>query len=262
MPNRIIFTLICLLFFVIYAVPVYAAMDNTGDDIGERVREPVRESVEIRKQTQKEDEAWQNEKERLIAHYDRLREENARLEKDEAALENDIAATGQRIKKKETELAGIAQLTEGIDPFLHEMMIRIETLVEEGMPFLQKERAQRVERLNEMMADPDMQISEKFRRIMEALLVEAEYGNTIEVYQETIDVSGRFMLVNIFRLGRINLFYQSMDQQQNGYFDIAANQWKTLPKTYNRAISSAIDIGAKRQPVEILNLPLGRMVIK
>lgn len=67
----------------------------------------------------------------------------------------------------------------------------------------------RLTRLVELRDDPEVPVSEKFRKVLEALLVETEYGNTIEVYQETINTGGGEMLVDIFRLGRVGLFYQS-----------------------------------------------------
>jgi hypothetical protein len=40
---------------------------------------------------------------------------------------------------------------------------------------------------------------------------------------------------------------------------VAARSWTPLPPSFDRALRTAIDIAAKRQPVELLNLPLGRM---
>ena len=252
---------ICAFFLLFSAYPCLA--DTPGNsDMGEQIREPVRESVEIRKQTQEQNEQWQREKQILTARYDRLQEENRRLEAQVHALEENVAATRSRVERKEKQLADIGQVTDGIEPFLRELAGRIEALMEEGPPFLKEERKQRLERLNEVIAGPDLSVSEKYRKAMEALLVEAEYGNTIEVYQQTIDADGRTLLANIFRLGRTSLFYQTMDRQESGWFNVAENRWETLPKTHNRAIAAAIDIGARRQPVELLTLPLGRLVVK
>jgi hypothetical protein len=269
MFNKIVISWVSILCFTILLSVPCLADNGSGINIGEKVREPVRESVEIRKQTQAENEAWQKDKEELIVRYDRLQEENRRLAAKEAGLEKAVAATGKRIERKERQLADIEQITEGINPFLYETIDRIAQLANESMPFLMEERTRRLNNLHKLMDDPEVSTSERFRKVMEALLVEAEYGNTIEVYQETISVPnpasgapGRTMLVNIFRLGRISLFYQTMDQQESGWFDTAGNQWDPLPKTHNRAIASAINIGAKRQPVELLTLPLGRMVVR
>lgn len=261
MADKLSIAWISAFFLLFFAHPCLAESLENGD-IGERVREPVRESVETRRETQEKNEAWQKEKRALTARYDRLKGKNKRLEAKKASLEKDVAAADRRIARKKKQLADITQITDSINPFLREMIGRIETVAGEGLPFLKQEREQRIERLYDLMEEPDETTSEKYRKVMEALLVEAEYGNTIDVYQETITVSDRTILANIFRLGRISLFYQSLDQQESGWFNVAEDRWEELPKTHNRAISAAIDIGAKRQPVALLTLPLGRMVVK
>ncbi|MFO8111947.1 MAG: DUF3450 domain-containing protein [Desulfosalsimonadaceae bacterium] len=261
MTKNTIITITYLFILLFFAWPGFADTLENGD-IGEKIRQPVRESVEIRKQTQKANEQWQKEKQVLASRYDRLQEENKRLAARRDALEENLEATTGRVRRKEKQLADIEQVTGSMAPFLTEMIGRLARLPDEGMPFLKEERARRIQRLREMMSEPDVDASEKYRKVMEALLVEAEYGNTIEVYQETIDVSGRSILANIFRLGRISLFYQTMDQQESGWYDMAAGAWEKLPERHNRAISTAIDIGAKRQPVELVTLPLGRLVVK
>jgi hypothetical protein len=97
---------------------------------------------------------------------------------------------------------------------------------------------------------------------MEALFIEAEYGNTIEVYQEKILLADEDMLVNVLRLGRISLFFETLDQQTAGYFDLAENLWRTLPQSANRDIRIAMEIGYKRRPADIVSLPLGRIGLK
>lgn len=116
-----------------------------------------------------------------------------------------------------------------------------------------------MDRLGSLLGDPGVTVSEKFRKTMEALMVEAEYGRTIEIYQDTITVEGQPLLATVFRLGRIGLFYQTLDHHRSGMFDVAAGAWTPLPSSFDRALRTAIDIAAKRQPVELLNLPLGRM---
>jgi hypothetical protein len=105
-------------------------------------------------------------------------------------------------------------------------------------------------------------ISEKYRKVMEALLVEAEYGFTIEAYQETITIDGQPLLADIFRLGRISLFYQSLDRKRCGFYNAAKGVWQSLDTVHNPAIQAALDIAAKRRPVELLSLPVGRMVLQ
>jgi hypothetical protein len=67
------------------------------------------------------------------------------------------------------------------------------------------------------------------------------------------------MLVDIFRLGRVCLLYQSLDHKSCGFYNVAASAWQPLSGAYNRPIAAAMEIGAKRRPAELLTLPLGRI---
>ena len=57
-------------------------------------------------------------------------------------------------------------------------------------------------------------------------------------------------------------FCQSLDKKTTGYYDVAARKWEKLPGKYNAEIDTAMEIGAKRRPVDLVNLPLGRMSVR
>ena len=239
------------------AVP--AAVLAAKDDVARQVEQPVREAIEIRRAAQQDEEQWREERARLTAAYDALQEERARLDSQRAALAERVAAARARVAAKQAQLAAIDQITDQVAPFLDGLRQGLARRIETDLPFLPEERQRRLENLTTLLEDPGISASDKFRKVFEALLVEAEYGNTIEVYQEEITVEGRSMLVHIFRLGRIGLYYQSLDRQTCGFFNAADAAWQPLDAAANRTLQTAIDIGAKRKPVEILNLPLGRI---
>ncbi len=228
----------------------------------QRIEEPVRQSIKTRQTTQKAEEKWRFEKEKLVAKFEQLLQEQERLQEQKSNLQQQVESTQKRIVAKERQLNDIEQISSQIRPFLDKLVKELGLQITDGLPFLTAERRHRIDKLEKLMVAPDISISEKYRKVMEALLVEAEYGFTIEAKQETIEVEGQARLVNIFRLGRISLFYQSLDQKHCGFYNVVAKNWQTLPAKHNREIQSAIDIAAKRRPVEILSLPLGRMVTR
>jgi hypothetical protein len=59
----------------------------------------------------------------------------------------------------------------------------------------------------------------------------------------------------------LGLFGLSLDRKQGGFFNPAAGAWHSLSTAYLPALNAAIDIAAKRRPVELLTLPLGRLVV-
>jgi hypothetical protein len=240
---------------VLVVPAVWAETNDTGD----RARESVSQAVDTRQTTQKEEERWRGEKQELLGNYEQLLEEEKRLRVLETQLREETAAAAARIAAKEKEIKDSGEISGRILPFLEELVDRLKETLSSGMPFLVEERTQRIDRLTVLLSDPGVTVSEKYRKAMEALLVEAEYGNSIEVYQQTIAVGGTSRLVNIFRLGRISLFYQSLDQKECGVYEVAASGWQPLSGAFNRVIQTAMEIGAKRRPVELLTLPLGRM---
>ena len=244
-----------------FALAVTAAWPSWAEegDVSRTVRKTVDKAIEIRQSTQKDEENWRLEKEKLTAVYEQLKREQELLQAQNDRLEQVTASARERVAVKEKELNDIERIAAEIDPFLRERVARLRLLVTDDTPFLKSEREQRINRLEDLMEDPETPVSEKFRKTMEALLIEAEYGTTIEVYQDTVEIEGRPTLVNLFRLGRISLFYQTLDHKTCGFYDVAANGWRPLPKSYDHAIQTAIEIGARRRPVELLTLPLGRL---
>ena len=240
------------------AAPAWA--DKT--DFSSKVKKPVNEAIDICKATQEAKEKWMIEKQKLTAVYDQLQEERHRLQLQEDELLQEVAAVRERVAAKEKQLADVAQISEQINPYLNELVDRLRKRFEDDIPFLTDERRRRVEKLEALMEDPRISVNEKFRKVMEAYLIEAEYGNTIEVYQETISIGGQPMLVNVFRLGRISLFYQTQDKKVCGCYDMAEKIWKPLPKSYNLDIQTVIEIGERRRPVELLSMPIGRIVVR
>jgi len=248
-------------FLMLWAVLILSTSPCPARESGfaDRVEKPVSESIRIRQATQRSKEKWRDEKQKEIARFDALKREAQQLEAQEKTLAQRAAETEKRIDEKENQLADIARMQADLAPLMNSQLEQLRQYLTEDLPFLSAERRQRIERLEKLQSDPDVAVSEKFRKVMEALQVEAEYGNTIEVYQQTIRVSGRDRLVNIFRLGRIALFYQSLDQKRCGFFDVATSVWKPLPSSINPNLQAAIEIAAKQRPVEILDLPLGRI---
>lgn len=228
-------------------------------DLSRQVKKPVRQAIDTRQATQQAEEQWRDQKEKHLAEYERLQAARQQLLTRQQQLQQEITAAQERIADKQKQLGDHAQISGQIEPFLKELAGRVRDLVAGDMPFLAAEREQRAAKLTQLMDDPQVPVSDKFRKAMEALLVEAEYGNTIEVYQETITVGDRPALVNVFRLGRVSLFYQTLDQKRCGFYDVSAGGWRALNGAYNRSLHTAMEIGAKRRPVELLALPLGRM---
>jgi hypothetical protein len=99
-------------------------------------------------------------------------------------------------------------------------------------------------------------LSEKYRRILEAYQVETEYGRTIEAYQAALINGDSGRTVDFLRIGRVGLYYLSLDGREAGMWDNKTKQWHVLPTDQNQAVSQGLKVALKQLPPNLLVLPM------
>jgi cell division protein FtsB len=225
------------------------------------VEKHVTTAIDVRQASQKEQEKWDAQRAKLVAEYDRLTAENEILEAENKRMSDRSSALGQAVDQLEQEKIQTRQVREELLPFLAEVQADLTRFVADDIPFLPEERRTRLEKLAALVDDPELPVAEKFRKTMEALGIEAEYGNTIEVYRDRILLGDRRVSGQIFRLGRISLYYLSLDGQEAAVFDVGEHQWRRLDDRFVPEVAAAVEIALKRRTAGILDLPLGRLAI-
>lgn len=144
-----------------------------------------------------------------------------------------------------------------LEPFLETVVDQLEQFVASDLPFLTEERQGRIAFLRESLDDYHLELSEKLRRIFEALLVETEYGRNVSATSQNLILAGRPTTVTLFRLGRTALFYQTADGTESGVWDKATESWKPLTDSTSRTLRRAKDMAERKRAVELLDLPVG-----
>jgi hypothetical protein len=79
------------------------------------------------------------------------------------------------------------------------------------------------------------------------------------VEDQTLNIDGTETQVMIFRLGRVGMFYMSLDESQIGRYNTEKRQWEPLQTDLTRSIKRGIDIGQRKRTAEIIDLPLGAL---
>jgi hypothetical protein len=141
-------------------------------------------------------------------------------------------------------------------PLMLRMIEALDTLVQSDIPFLQQERSQRVTLLRELMDRADVSVAEKYRRILEAYQIEMDYGRTIEAYRDALQAEGFERSVDFVRVGRVGLYYQSLDGAQAGYWDRDAGAWISVDGADRLAIRQALRIARKQMAPELLRVQI------
>ncbi len=167
-----------------------------------------------------------------------------------------LMAQERELASLSSQLERVQSVSRSVTPLMVRMIDAIEQFVTLDVPFLKKEREERVSDLLSMMGRADVTTAEKFRRIMEAYQIENEYGRTIEAYRATIDIDGRETTVDFLRFGRIALAYQSLDEQLSGAWSQEDRTWVPLDSGYRSALRNGLRIARKQAAPDLIRLPL------
>jgi len=219
----------------------------------------VNKTVETQQQTQKQQEAWAEEKSDLGARYRSARAQVEYLEKKKAFEEKEVAELDKSIAELERRLVESVRLNDSLEDSLNAVMGHLENWVSRDIPFLVEERQARLASVRETIAKPSVTGAEKLRRVLEALQVEANYGNVADVSQEKLMVGDEEVFADVIRVGRVSVFWRSPDGKRVGEYDRATRSWIELDGKYVRPINDMREMVLRLRSTKVISLPLGRI---
>lgn len=174
-----------------------------------------------------------------------------------------IRSQDKEINDLQSQIDSIDGIERATLPMLNAMVVNLQVFIEQDTPFLSKERSQRIQRLQRLLDRADVSVAEKYRQILEAYMVEVSYGRTIEAYTSDSDekvygvgatLGGRHLV--FFRLGRIALYYQTLNGLESGLWLPEEQRWQPLTESQNLVLRKAIQIARQQRVPELLDLPL------
>lgn len=171
-------------------------------------------------------------------------------------LKEVIASQVDEKARIEEEIINVQETTQKVAPLMVKMKDSLAAFVEADLPFLADERKKRIENLEELFVKSGVSLSEKYRKVLEAYLVENEYGSTIETYTDSIKLKDQEQSVDFLKVGRVGLYYITKDKKQAGVWDLKANTWKPLSGSERSYVDQAIKVANKQAPPGLLTLPM------
>ncbi len=184
-----------------------------------------------------------------LRQIDQLQTYNTQMERMVATQQAEMESLGR-------EIASIEVTKRQILPFMRQMLDVLGQLVNADTPFLLDERQGRLRELESMMQQAGTSLAEKFRRILEAYQIEMEYGNTIEAYRAELPRASDSRTVELLRIGRTELYYLTLDEQEVGVWDKNQNAWHILPKSNVNFIRQGLRLARKELPPDLIRLPV------
>ena len=171
-------------------------------------------------------------------------------------LQKLIDSQVQEIESIVRQTEEIESIETGALPLMIKMTSTLGEIIDLDVPFLTAEREQRVASLSSLIDRADVTAGEKFRRIMEAYLVEVDYGRTIEAYRGELAMSGEARTVDFLRIGRVGLYYQTLDGEESGHWSARRGEFERLDDSARRPIMLGLRVARKQAPPELLSLPI------
>jgi len=218
----------------------------------------------------KEGQAMTNAGVQSQQRIDKLQEETGDLYQEFKVVNKEIEGlrvyNRQLQKQIDNQLVVINRLSRSIDqvtvrerqmqPLILRMLDSLEQFVELDVPFLPQERQDRIAQLYDVQDRADVTVAEKFRQVLEAYKIESEYGRNSLVYEDSLEIGGVELQVNMLMVGRVALVYQTKDKKLSGVWDQKERNWVELdPGKYANAISNAIKVASGGVP-DMMKLPI------
>ncbi len=141
-------------------------------------------------------------------------------------------------------------------PLIKNMLVSLDEMIQNDIPFLPKERTKRIKRLKRLIKRSDISIASKYRTIIEAYEIETQYGRTIETYNDILENQGLSKNVKFLRIGRIALYYVTENNKESALWDQKTKKWHILDDGYAVKLNKAIKIASKKSVPNLLKLPM------
>ena len=207
--------------------------------------------------SQKSVERLDDESRKMLEEYRLLTQQLQRTTLANDELQSQVEGQSAEIQRITEELQEIDRMRSDIDPLMQQMLETLTELVARDTPFLSDERQARLESLQSANEKRSQEVSERFRQLLEAYQIEADYGRNIEAYQaQLVTQNDQQKMVDFLRLGRVALFYQTLDGKTGGVWDNNKRSWISLESSHMTELTRAIRIARKQLPPDLMVLPM------
>lgn len=199
-----------------------------------------------------------NGTDRLIGQYKNVLKTVDGLKVYNAQMERSIERQMQAMEELTENIKNVTDVKRQVEPLLDRMIDGLESFIRNDLPFQLETRLAGLERVKDLMTNPDIDSSERFRSVFELYQIESDYGRVFQSYQQTMDVNGQERIVDMLMVGRVALLYQTTDGTVSGAYNKETKQFEVVDEaTYRKSITSAIRVANAQEAADkILILPI------
>jgi len=243
--------MVAVMLTMIFSTAVGAIEDPLNASITTSTQNNMQEA-----KTQTRIEGLNDKTRTMLEEYQQLSRELEVLQTYNTQLQRLVNSQEEEKQSIQGQMNNLEATQREIIPLMLRMVSSLQEFVAMDHPFLPEERQLRVTQIQELMDRADVSIGEKYRRVLEAYQIEMEYGRTIEAYRGELKTETSTRTVDFLRIGRVGLYYQTLDRQEVGQWDTAAGGWQKLTDDYNLPIRKGLRIARKQSAPDLLYLPV------
>ena len=239
--------------FALAALPVARA------DALDEVLRVAQVRIESAQASQKHVDQLADSAQQHFRDYRRVLKELEGLRLYNERLEQQIKRQQQRLVDLEQSIRDAVAVQRQVPGLGTRMVEGLARFIELDLPFHLDERYQRIELLRKNLGRDDLSEAEKFRQILEAYSIELEYGRKIDNYRAEAKIDGLVREINVLRIGRIALLYQTTDGERVGTWDALSKVWEPLSiPVWRGAVTRGLRIARKQAAIELMKVPLAK----
>lgn len=236
------------------AVLLLAVGHVSGQDALDRSQQTSRQTTRDAQASQRRIDALSERTRELLEQYRSQLWKAQQLQLYVRQLETTIAEQERQKADLQEQLERLARTREALVPMLVRMVDGLEQFIGLDMPFLLAERSERIERLRKVLADPDMAVSEQYRRVFEAYQVEVNYGRSLEAWRAPLPDSAR--MVDYLRVGRMAWYYLSLDGKGAWQWNARRESWDEVGSQHLTALRQGLRVASEQAAPALLPLPV------
>lgn len=197
-----------------------------------------------------------DETQAMLEAYQRLSRELEVLKVYDDQLQRLVASQEEEKSSLNQQMQALELTQQEIVPLMLRMVDWLAEFVSIDQPFLPEERRRRIDQLQALMDRADVSVGEKYRRVLEAYQIEMEYSRTIEASRGELQSGDTTRTVDFLRMGRVGLYYLTLDRKEVGHWNTNSGAWEVLPSRYNLPIRNGLRIARKQAAPDLLRLPV------
>lgn len=236
---------------LLVTIPISSFADKT-DDIVNRGLSRQNEAAASQKRIDEIAEAT----DKIISQYQQQSKVVDGLKVYNDRLRRTLTAQEAAMTRLDKSIEDASLIERQIVPLMLKMIDGLDTFINADLPFQRQARLARIERIRGYLDNANISAAERFRQVLSAYTIENDFGKSIGVYTEELDLPEGKKTVNVLQVGRTGLYYQTLNGKESGYWDKAASTWVELDSSHNEGIAQAIRITLDKESPNLMKLPL------